>query len=447
MTTPLRKVLVVSFDFPPSRTSAVYRMVGLTRALPALGWEPTVLTIGSRGGVEEADLLKKLPEGIRIERTGYLDLMQWENRVARWFFGAGETRNGHGKAGENGHGRNSGRGLHRAAELLRSTLYFPDHTIGWVPYGLARALQLRWQGQWDVVYTTSPPRAAPVIGWLLKEGWGAPWVMELMDPWYPPRGRLRGRAETRAHAQLVKKADRVVVMTEGHARELEDKFRLSLSCLKIVRNGFFEEDFALTVAERERLLDREHVHFCHFGTIYPGNDGLFFPALAQLLSEEPSWRSRLRVHLVGAASAEAIQHANACGLEDVVQVHGFLPERTRTLQMMCESDCLLLFWGRADFSRLAVAGKTYDYLRAGPPILAVTHEGGVQELVERARAGWAVRPDDAEAMKRILRAVMEGRALGNAQVPGRAEYVSQFRWDRLAGILAETFEEALEHAS
>jgi glycosyltransferase involved in cell wall biosynthesis len=396
--------------------------------------------------VEEGDLLKKLPEGIRIERTGYLDLMQWENNVARWLRGSPETANGHKSAGENGHGTNSTVLMRRAAELVRSTLYFPDHTIGWVPYGLGRALRLRRRGRWDLVYTTSPPRAAPVIGWLLKEVWGAPWVMEFMDPWYPPRGRWRGRAETKAQASLVKKADRVVVMTEGHARELEEKFRMSPHRVKVVRNGFFEEDFVFSPEEHDRLLDPEHVHFCHFGTIYSGNDGLFFQALAQLLAEEPIWRNRLRVHLVGAATAEANQAAKEYGLADVVQAHGFLPERSRMLRMMCESDCLLLFWGRKDFSRLAIAGKTYDYLRAGRPILAVTHEGGVKELVEHARAGRAVRPDDVEAMKQAVRAVMDGRTKANTRAPRQAEYVSQFRWERQAEILARTFEEALEDA-
>ncbi len=445
MTASLRRVLIVSFDFPPRRTSAVYRMTGLTRSLPKLGWQPTVLTIRHRGGVEEPGLLEKLPEGTHVVRTHYLDFMRWEDSLAKWMNRpAGNTGGRNGSAG-NGHQAESSGYLHRAAELFRSAVYFPDYTIGWVPFGLTQALRLYRQEHWDLVYTTNPPRAAPVIGLLLKELCGVPWVLEFMDPWYPPPGRLRRRAEDRAHALLLRKADRVVVMTGGHAQELEQTFQLPSWKLKIVRNGFFEEDFALSGPDGPPAFDPEYLHFCHFGTIYPGNDGLFFPALAELLTENPAWRKRLRLHLIGAASESAVQQARQSGLEDILQVHGFVQERSRILQMMRDSHCLLLFWGRPDFSRLAIAGKTYDYLRAGPPILAVTHEGGVQQLIDGGRAGWVARPDDACAIKRALRAAIEGRSATDSGI-ARSEFVAQFRWDRQAEILAEAFCEAADHA-
>lgn len=445
MSAPLRRVLVVSFDFPPRRTSAVYRMIGLTRSLPQLGWQPTVLTIRNGGGGEEPGLLDKLPGEVGVVRTSYPDLMRWEDNVAKWVSPPAADRNGHSNGAGSTKRAESLGVLHCAAELFRSTFYFPDHTVGWIPFGLMRALQLHRRQHWDLVYTTSPPRAAPVIGLLLKELCGVPWVLEFMDPWYPANGRLRRRAEDKAQQLLLRKADQIVVMMEGHARELERRFNCPAHKLKIVRNGFFEEDFALPDITGPPALEPGYIHLCHFGTIYPGNDGLFFPALAELLRENPAERRRLRLHLVGAASREAIQRAKDCGLADILQVHGFVQERSRVLQMMRESHCLLLFWGRPDFSRMAIAGKTYDYLRTGRPILGITHEGGVQELIEGGQAGWVARPDDVNAINRALRAALAAQPKADERA-GESEFVAQFRWDRQAEILAGAFEEATEYA-
>jgi glycosyltransferase involved in cell wall biosynthesis len=115
--------------------------------------------------------------------------------------------------------------------------------------------------------------------------------------------------------------------------------------------------------------------------------------------------------------------------------------------MMRACHCLLLFWGRRDFSRLAVAGKTYEYLRIGRPILAVTSEGGVKQLVEKAEAGWTVPPDDVEAIQSALLEVIENHAEPAQAHPRRPEFVAQFRWDRQAEILAQTLSEASGHES
>ena len=78
-----KRVLVVSYDFPPNRTSAVYRMTGLTKYLPDFGWLPTVLTIRAGEGTQEPKLLEKLPPDVDVVRTRLLRINGWENRIAR----------------------------------------------------------------------------------------------------------------------------------------------------------------------------------------------------------------------------------------------------------------------------------------------------------------------------------------------------------------------------
>jgi glycosyltransferase involved in cell wall biosynthesis len=375
-------------------------------------------------------------------RTRYLRISGWENSTASAVRGLGGLRS----APTDTQQPRFDRYLRFLGELMRSTLYFPDDTVGWVPFGLAKAIQLHRDQPFDLVYTTSPPRSAPLIGLLLKILYGVPWVSEFMDPWYPPKGRLRRKSEDRLQALLVRKADRVVVMVKQHAEELRRLFNIPAEKLAVVRNGFFEEDFASAEITEKDVLCPGFLHLSHFGTIYPENSGSFFPALTELVRECPELKERLRVNIVGYPSENVLRYASEGELKDIIQIHGFIQDRAEVLQMMRASHCLLLFWGRPDFSRLAVAGKTYDYLRVGRPILAATHEGGVKELVEEARAGWVVPPDNTEAIKQALKAVIGDHQENGLPRPPRPEFVAQFRWDRLAANLARVFQEAVNDA-
>ena len=435
-----RRVLVVSFDFPPNRTSAVYRMVGLTKSLPQLGWQPTVLTIDGGNFALEPELLDRLPPQVEIARTKFLRINAWEDKTASAMHSIGALH----KADSAASRRRFDRLLRYLGQQMRSTLYFPDETIGWIPYALSRAIQLHRQQPFDLVYTTAPPRAASVVGLMLKLLYGIPLVTEFMDPWYAPAGPIRRRSEHWLQGLLFRESDRVVVMIRQHAEELRRAHGIPPEKLTVVRNGFFEEDFTALEHTEPNGLDPRYFHFSHFGTIYPGNEGNLFIALAEMLEEHPELKNKIRLHLVGFPCDEVLHYTQQTALREISEFHGFLPQREDTLQMMRASDCLLLCWGRPEFSRWAVAGKTYDYLRTGRPILAVTAAGsGVEELVLESRAGWVVPPNDTQAIKCVLRHILADQQKRRASGPTRPEYVAQFRWDRLAERLAQAFEEAV----
>jgi glycosyltransferase involved in cell wall biosynthesis len=436
-----KRVLVVSYDFPPNRTSAVYRMTGLTGYLPKFGWKPTVLTIRAGEGAQEPNLIDKLPADVDIVRTRFLRINGWENSTAKTIQNVGGLR-----SVADARQPRLDRCVRSLGELLRSTLYFPDEYVGWVPFGLSKAIQLHREQPFDAVYTTSPPRAAPLIGLLLKSIYGIPWVSEFMDPWYPPKRRIRKKAEERLHALLLDKADRTVVMVRQHAQELGRLFNVPLEKMAVIRNGFFEDDFAFLECPAKPTFDPAFLHLAHFGSIYSDNDGNFFSALSELVRESPGLKTWLRVHIIGFPSGKVLRHAEEAELKEIIQLHGFVPDRTSTLEMMRAADCLLLFWGRPDFSRLAVAGKTYDYLRVGRPILALTEEGGVKELIEEAEAGWVVPPGNSQVIKETLKKIFDIHRNSELSRPSRPEFVAQFSWDRLAENLAEVLREAVTHA-
>ena len=433
----MRKVLTIAFDFPPRRTSGVYRPTGMVKHLVKLGWLPTVLTVRPlRGCLEDASLLQRIPNEVRTVRTGYLNLSGWEEPAGHGLRATGHLRPK--VSGESQSRRD--RFLRGAGELVRSCLYFPDETVGWVPFGFVKAIQLSMQQPFDVVYTTSPPRSSLVIGLLVKLFLRRPWVAEFRDPWYPPARPWRRSFEASLQAAILRRADSVVVTAEGHKEELKRAFHVHDNKLVVIRNGFEESDFENLEDEPADFFERGYLHLSHFGTVYSGSSGTFFHALGELVKECPEIRRFLRVNIVGYPDDTVRRHAEEGELREIIRLHAFLPHQ-RVLSAMRSSGCLLLFLGKRDLSRLAVAGKAYEYMRVGRPILAITYEGDLKQLVEQGHAGWAVHPDDKERIKQVLRTFIRNHQDHRGNATADPEFVAQFRYEVLAAKLASVFEE------
>jgi len=431
----LRKLLLISFDFPPRRTSAVYRMTSLTKYLLRFGWQATVLAADVKEGDQDPTLLEKIPPQVRVERARYWPISGWEKPTATAIRRLGALRVPSNEA----HQSRLDRWLRRLGNLVRSCMYFPDSTVGWIPFGFVKAIQLLREQRYDVVYTTSPPRSAPVIGLLLKVLFRVPWVLEFMDPWYPPDRRLRRNFERWLQLLMLRQADVVVVMTNGHKEDFKRTYHIPGDKLALVRNGFDEDDFNSEYTAEEDFFAAGYAHLTHFGTIYQDFHGSFFPALAGFLEEYPEARARLRVNIIGYPDETTQHYACDSALKDIIQVHGLMQHKD-AIRAMQSSHCLLLFWGKPDVSRLAVASKTYEYLRVGRPILALTYEGEVKELIEEGKAGWVVEPTNTRAVKEVLRLILNSSRDTIPPKPRRPEFVAQFRYDGLAANLARVLD-------
>ena len=89
---------------------------------------------------------------------------------------------------------------------------------------------------------------------------------------------------------------------------------------------------------------------------------------------------------------------------------------------------------------IQIPGKTYEYLRAGRPILALTSEGALADFLLRTGAGWVVNPKDNAG---ILAAVRERyRQWKEGRIIRVADPVVVRAFDRraLAGRLGDLFD-------
>src|SRR5262249_55430120 len=82
-----------------------------------------------------------------------------------------------------------------------------------------------------------------------------------------------------------------------------------------------------------------------------------------------------------------------------------------------------------------VPGKTYEYLAAGPPILAAVPDGDARDILAEAGA-LLCRPRDVTCLAETIAQQLERRH--TAQPPRRA-VGERYEYGRLAGQLADVF--------
>ena len=140
-------------------------------------------------------------------------------------------------------------------------------------------------------------------------------------------------------------------------------------------------------------------------------------ALAAALRARPDLRGRVRARFIGSFPDAERDALRGLGLADVVEIEPTRPHDV-VLQAQRDADVLLLFMQERAGAEAVVPAKTWEYLAAGRPVLAlVPPHGAAAREIAAAGAGEVVAPGDADGVRRAILALADRHAAGHA---GRA---------------------------
>ena len=410
-----RRVLLVAYFYPPCTDTGAHRPAALAKYLRRLGHDVTVVTTSAYGSLPD-------DEDEATERTA--DAQLWRARLR----GADHVDALYDADTYSG----------RPHPL--SKLIVPEPlALAWTPFARRRARALHHNQPFDCVITTSPPESAHSVGATLQ-GRGAAWVADVRDAWTfeplrPPfpTGAQR-RLDERMERRVLGASDVVVCVSEPAAADLRER---GIADPMLIRNGadpeLLEAANPVSVAD---LLDPERVSLVYtgrFGSAGRDPQGLV-SGLRRLATEHPDEAARLELVVAGPLT-EAEQELLAVDVAPArISAVGSL-ERERALALQRAADCLLLI---AHPIRSQLANfKLYEYLSAGPPILALA-DGTEAGTIAREVGSEPVAAGDPEAIAAALRTVARREILA-PDLDARAEYA----YPAVAERMAEAVERAI----
>ncbi|MGI4763185.1 MAG: glycosyltransferase family 4 protein [Janthinobacterium lividum] len=393
---PLR-LLVITYYWPPSGGAGVQRCLKWVKYLPALGVEPTVITVDTDQAtypVRDESLLREVPASVRVIRTATLEPFGSYQRLT-------------GRAVPHGGFANEGTPSlsQKALRFVRGNLFIPDPRRGWNSYALAAVEKLLALGEkFDAVLTSSPPHSTQLIGLALQKKHSLHWLADLRDPWtdiYYTKDlhRTAAAAWLDAHyeSQVLRRADAVLVTSPETERLFRRKLPdLAKGKIVVLPNGYDEPDF-----QGESTAPTDCLRITHTGTISARyRIDTFLRAVADCARRHPAVPLQLR--FVGQVDAGVRAQVAAAGLAEATEFIPFVPHRDSVAYLL-SSSALLMAIPDVALNKGILPGKVFEYLAARKPVLCVGPAGSDADVVLRETdAGLALPYDDYALMLNTL---------------------------------------------
>jgi len=421
----MRKVLLITYHYPPQPAIGGLRPRGLAKYLPEYGWQAIVLT-------------PKMPGGERFEggviETGNRDVLQ--DLKAR--VGLNPRRQLHEQLRLPLATKPNSRFLHtRAIDWLKRWLAYPDFTKGWIPFASEAVVELAGQERVDVILTTSPPESCHIIGAQAKKVLGCPWVADFRDLWTQNLADQKHSSlplRIRLEKKTLAVADALVTVSAPWADRLRERY--PAKPLHTIPNGFDPDDFRRRPGELTKT-------FCitHAGQLYQGkrDPGPLLEVLGELIREQILPSREVRVRFYGQVEPWLPPLVSRCGLEQVVEMNGVIG-RDEALRREMESQVLLLLGWSDPKETGQHTGKLFEYLGAARPILAVGGNRGVlTDVLEKTKAGVHALSKQ-ELRETVISMYREFRDHGEVQHQADPEAVEQYSHRHMARRFSEVLD-------
>jgi D-inositol-3-phosphate glycosyltransferase len=289
------------------------------------------------------------------------------------------------------------------------------------------------------------------VGWLARDRWSVPLIhtahtlAKVKNAALAAGDRPEPRSRVIGEEQVVAEADRLVANTDEEAGQLIRHYGADPARTLVVPPGVDLDRFSpgdRAAARRAVGVPDDALLLLFVGRIQPLKaPDVLLGAAARLLVDDPSLRTRLRVHVVGAPSGSGLEAprkleelAVTLGIADVVRC---LPPQPpdRLAEQYRAADVTVVPSHNESFGLVALEAQA-----CGTPVVAAA-VGGLRTAVCDGVSGVLVDGHDPADYAAAIRGVLGRRQLLSA---GARRHAARFSWDRTVDALVEAYTAAAE---
>jgi hypothetical protein len=369
----LKRVLILTYYWPPGSGPGVQRWLKFCKFLPEFGWQPTVITVekGSYPNIDES-LLDDIPDELEVIKTKTFEPFALYNLL----------RGKKGNSVEVGMGSIKGDTslLSKIANYVRANLFIPDARLGWNRYSYSAAIRSIRKNRPDLIITTGPPHSTHLVGEQLKADFNIPWIADFRDPWttiyynsFLNRTEGSKQKDKAFEDRVLSKADHIITATPGMQAEFESRAK-SISC---IANGYDESDFSTETREQHS----EKFILSYVGNLKSNqNVESLWKAIWELNKDE-NFSAKFELNLTGNVDNTVLKSIENAGIKHLVNLEPFVAHQ-EAIERMRRSHLLLLPIPKTQDSKVILTGKIFEYLASDRPILAIgPTDGNAAEIL------------------------------------------------------------------
>ncbi|HOO13555.1 MAG TPA: glycosyltransferase family 4 protein [Candidatus Marinimicrobia bacterium] len=426
----MKKVLFISYYWPPAGGATTTRILKFYKYLPEFGWEPIILTV-ENGDFPFIDpqTQKEVRPDTKIYRAKNISLHRIFSIVAKnskemFVPFAFTEKNNKGLKGK----------------LSRWVKYnaIPDTRFLWKRFAIKKGLQIIRENDIKLIFSSSPPQTNHCIAVELSRKTGIPCVGDLRDPWtdvyWLQTNSQRWKWIHNLDQKIEKRTLNSMAAITTIGPSLVNLFQKKVNKpVYLIYNGFEPLDVDFVPRKNAKWT------ITYAGSISIEQDIQAFCKAIEVLVQNENIREKITIQFIGNFPEFVKQKLRQYSVFEMITFLPYMPA-DEVKRYLVSSDVLLLFIHVTPEGGV-INYKMYDYLATYKPILAYgPTQGDAAKILHRANAGRMFEYDNVADSANYLLSLYEKWEKGEPAVEIDKEYVMTFSRRNLTRQLAEIFD-------
>lgn len=299
-------------------------------------------------------------------------------------------------------------------KYLRNGVLHPDPEIMWtmrIKPQIKKAIQEH--PDISAVLISAGPFSLLSLARHIKTVYGIPIVCEFRDEWTTNPHRRDEQIpksvlarEIYAEREALLSSSAIVYLSKIMQSNFETRYPFLRSYPSaVIPNGYDDSDFD-GLSSIRNVNSPKVIHYS--GSLYgPRQPDKIWDAVNAMLEEGCKVDFRIDIHGNNSKNFVLGKFKTLATIQESVFLHPFVNHR-RSIELMLQSDILLLFIASGTNSESVLTGKLFDYLRSAKPILAVVPPRGLAaDLLRQYSTAFIADPEDTLAIKQALRDALD----------------------------------------
>ena len=456
----MKRVLIISYYWPPTGGSGVQRWVKFAKYLPSEGWQPVIYTPENpeQLAVDES-LAAEVPAEAEIIKTHITEPYELYKKFLK--------KSGHSKEAVEVNPVNAQNKTfaQKAAMWVRGNLFRPDPRCLWIRPSVKFLKKYLEEHPVDLIVSTGPPQSMHIIGMKLARETGLPWIADFRDPWtkifyfkHLSMTRATERWHRRMEKRVLDEASVVVAVSPLVQQEFQN---MTQTPVELITNGFDECDFGqgapdksglshpgpdqatnIDLDQKSRLAaggpDKDFV-ITHTGLFAAdGNPTTLWKVLAAKCTKDGEFRKHLRIRFVGKTDDAILEAVRDEGLDGHLTDMGYQPHAVAIREQRTASLLILPLRKEPEY-RAVLPGKLFEYLASWRPVLGIGQpDGAMSMILNTTKTGVVLNWEDEASITRFIDLCWKNHLKGELTVDDAD--ISQFTRRNLTHRMAELFD-------
>ncbi|AIN74430.1 glycosyltransferase family 4 protein [Flavobacterium psychrophilum] len=394
----MKKVLIITYYWPPAGGPGVQRWLKFVKYLPDYNIQPIVY-------IPENPTYPIIDEGLISEVSEQAIILK--NKIIEPYQLASVFSKKSTKGISSGIIPNQKKQsfIQKLLLLVRGNLFIPDARILWVKPSVKYLEKYISENNIDTIITSGPPHSLHLIGLKLKQNLNVKWFADFRDPWttigYHSALKLSSYAEKK-HKNLERKvlntADTIIVTSKTTKTEFQ---AITTKPIEVITNGYDVENIPKQVLDEKFTL-------AHIGSFLSDrNPMILWESLSELVVENKKFRTHFQLKLIGKVSQEILDTIDGFNLNSYVNNLGYVSHK-EAIEHQKKSQILLLIEIDSEDTKSIIPGKLFEYMVSERPIIGIGPKGSdFAEIITETNTGVFFTYNEKEKLKKQILSYFE----------------------------------------